>query len=194
MKLCQCGCKRPAPIAKYTDLKHGWVKGQSKKFIVGHNSVVRHIPAVERFWKHVNKNGPLHPVLGTRCWEWVGATDGHGYGAFSPDNGDTVVKAHRFAWFIATGNWPTPCGLHKCDNPSCVRKSHLFEGSKTQNNADMRAKGRHPRRRIPTKHVLQIRRRYAKGNVSQRQLAREYNVPDVTVRNIITHHKNWKFR
>ncbi len=27
----------------------------------------------ERFWTRVNKDGPVHPVLGTACWLWTGA-------------------------------------------------------------------------------------------------------------------------
>jgi hypothetical protein len=37
MNKCQCGCGQEAPISKYTDKRHGAVKGQSLKFIVGHN-------------------------------------------------------------------------------------------------------------------------------------------------------------
>jgi len=36
MKLCECGCGLPAPIAKMTDAKRGYVKGQPRRFIHGH--------------------------------------------------------------------------------------------------------------------------------------------------------------
>jgi hypothetical protein len=36
--LCECGCGQPTPIAKNTDRKYGWVKGQPKRFAQGHNS------------------------------------------------------------------------------------------------------------------------------------------------------------
>ena len=35
-KLCECGCGQQAPIATKTDRKYGWVKGQPKRFILGH--------------------------------------------------------------------------------------------------------------------------------------------------------------
>jgi hypothetical protein len=36
-KLCECGCGQIAPIATTTKLKFGWIKGQPKRFICGHN-------------------------------------------------------------------------------------------------------------------------------------------------------------
>jgi len=36
--LCQCGCGRPAPLAQRTDKKRGYIKGQSVRFIPGHNN------------------------------------------------------------------------------------------------------------------------------------------------------------
>lgn len=38
MKLCECGCGNPAPIADRNRKKYGWVKGEPKRFISGHNS------------------------------------------------------------------------------------------------------------------------------------------------------------
>ncbi|MDY0188920.1 MAG: hypothetical protein RBR16_13470 [Syntrophus sp. (in: bacteria)] len=49
MRLCECGCGEPAPIAKKTERKWGSVKGQPKRFIAGHNL------------KNHGKNGPNHP-------------------------------------------------------------------------------------------------------------------------------------
>jgi len=36
--LCECGCGRPAPIAKMTNTKKGHVKGQPVRFIRGHHA------------------------------------------------------------------------------------------------------------------------------------------------------------
>lgn len=41
IKLCECGCGNPAPIAKYTSRRCGWVKDQPKRFILGHASLGR---------------------------------------------------------------------------------------------------------------------------------------------------------
>lgn len=37
MVKCECGCGRPAPIAKRTSTRDGWIKGQPLRFITGHN-------------------------------------------------------------------------------------------------------------------------------------------------------------
>ncbi len=36
VKLCECGCGQPAPIAKRTDRTWGQVKGQPLRFVHGH--------------------------------------------------------------------------------------------------------------------------------------------------------------
>ena len=57
MKLCECGCGQPAPLAKETNARRNHVKGQPTRFIVGH-------------W-----------AKGTKNSQWVGGRiiDSHGY-------------------------------------------------------------------------------------------------------------------
>lgn len=80
------------------------------------------------------------------CWIWTGAPDKDGYGFLMVRPGDgkvSVVKAHRMAYEREYGPIPSGlCVLHRCDNPACVRPSHLFLGTQLDNLADMRAKGR----------------------------------------------------
>ena len=102
----------------------------------------------ERFWMKVDKEG-LVPDLAIRlgrCWVWTASLRNKGYGAFVYcRNGEVVQgRAHRFSWELHFGPIPTDmCVLHRCDNPSCVRPSHLFLGTKRDNNIDMVSKGRH---------------------------------------------------
>jgi hypothetical protein len=98
---------------------------------------------VDRFWKYVNKEGPLppqRPELGP-CYLWTGSTYNKGYGQFH-FKGNWL--AHRFSFLLHGGALTAekPHALHHCDNPPCVRFEHLFAGSNADNTADMIAKGR----------------------------------------------------
>jgi hypothetical protein len=97
-----------------------------------------------RFWKKVR--------IGSGCWEWKAARKGRepSYGCF------WWRGKHRFAHRIAlemTLRRPLAgVVLHRCDNPICVRPSHLLEGTLSANAIDMTMKGRngqhvHPERR-----------------------------------------------
>jgi len=78
----------------------------------------------------------------TGCWEWSGARVPQGYGLIKRKDG-TQLRAHRVAYELVYGLIPKGMFVcHRCDNPSCVRPSHLFVGSHDQNMADMVAKGR----------------------------------------------------
>jgi ribosomal protein L40E len=92
-----------------------------------------HTPWRERFWSYVDKSGD--------CWEWTGCDNGHGYGVFGVANDSKA--AHRVSYEMEHG--PIPEGMevcHHCDNPCCVRPSHLFLGTQADNMRDMYSKGR----------------------------------------------------
>lgn len=87
-------------------------------------------PPKERFWKHVDKNGPvppLHPELGN-CWLWIGSLDPQGYGHFwsgdrTPAGNPKFIYAHIFAF-----GQSVPQGMevsHLCEIEACCRKPHL---------------------------------------------------------------------
>lgn len=79
------------------------------------------------------------------CLIWGGPCDRAGYGVISDDveNKWKQLRASHLVYerFVA----PIPDGqyvLHRCDNPPCVEPSHLWLGSKAENNLDMVAKER----------------------------------------------------
>jgi hypothetical protein len=109
-------------------------------------------PLAERFARHVDRAGPTMPGMKTPCHIWKGARSPQGYGKFRVAGRNEI--AHRVAFLIVEGRWPRPCGLHTCDNPPCVNREHLFEGSRTDNARDRDAKGRvaHGDRHYATKY------------------------------------------
>lgn len=77
------------------------------------------------------------------CWVWTGSRlKSGGYGLFC--EGGITHRAHRRSWELSHGEIPGGLFvLHRCDNPPCVRPSHLFLGTQADNNKDMTSKGRH---------------------------------------------------
>jgi HNH endonuclease len=167
-----------------------------------------------RFWKRVNKDGKVHPILKTRCWDWVGGNI-RGYGHFWV-NGKTV-KAHRYSYTVYVGEIPNGLlVLHKCDNPSCVNPDHLFVGTELENRQDCTGKGRqargnthgsktrpesvlrggrHPRTRLTETLVKKIRVEYVKGSTSRGTygLAAKYNLSQATIQRV-TSGTDWTTR
>ena len=103
---------------------------------------MRATPRAIRFWAKVDKcNGPIVSRRLGRCWIWTARCNAAGYGQLEL-NGH-VVLAHRIAWILSGARIPGSLFvLHKCDTPSCVRRSHLFLGDQFDNMRDSVCKGR----------------------------------------------------
>lgn len=95
---------------------------------------------IERFLSSINKDGPIAPNLGTRCWTWTGCTDKGGYGLIRQKGKN--LKAHRISMEIHTGHGSDLCVLHSCDNPPCVNPNHLYFGTNLENARDRENRGR----------------------------------------------------
>lgn len=79
------------------------------------------IPAEQRFWKFVHKDGPL--FRGTPCWIWTGKKN-KGHGGFWVNG--TTVPAHRFAYELLVGAIPDTMTIdHLCWNRPCVNPAHM---------------------------------------------------------------------
>lgn len=66
-------------------------------------------------------------VDNNECHVWLKARNNRGYGVVWHDG--KLRLAHRVAWLLGTGKWPTE-GLvldHLCNNKACVNLAHLQE-------------------------------------------------------------------
>ena len=153
-------------------------------------------PLAERFWLKVDVRGP------NDCWPWKASRYSNGYGGIGLGGKDAGKGlAHRVSWEIHFG--PITDGMlvcHKCDNPACVNPAHLFIGTQKDNMADCGRKGRlsggslpgekNPNSKLTKPQADDIRRRYSRGGVFQKDLAAEYGITQAQVSYIVLR-KSW---
>lgn len=144
----------------------------------------------ERFWRSVDRRSP------DECWLWTAATNGVGYGVFEVDGGRVYV--HRFSYELHRGQIPTGMYVcHSCDTRACVNPAHLWLGTNADNLADMAAKGRSihgarsPHAKLTKPQVRAIRRLYATGRHSQRELAIRFEVNQTNI-SFIVRRQTWR--
>ena len=140
----------------------------------------------ERFWKYVDKK---------YCWNWTGYCNNDGYGKIRIK--DKMISTHRFSWELHNNKIPKDlCVLHKCDNPRCVKPSHLFLGTHQDNSDDKINKNRqiifrgenHSNHKLTLKQVKEIRN--LKNKFTQRKIAQMFNVHYTTI-GLIHRNKLW---
>ncbi len=175
MKLCECGCGLPAPLATRNIYRKNVLKGQPFRFIHGHNYRGKGKPRLK---------GPQYQIDDkTGCWIWQNYCDKKGYGVIRLQG--KLIKAHRY--FFEKFREPIPEGYqldHLCRNKSCVNPDHLEIVTSAENS----------RRGLNTKlsreQVQFIKSECNKG-VIQRQLAFSLGVSPCTV-NCIVKGRTWR--
>jgi len=142
----------------------------------------------QRFWQKV--------AISDECWQWTSATNLAGYGQFRFPAGNE--GAHRVAFELWHGQSPGERNVcHSCDNPSCVKPSHLFLGTSKDNRDDMVAKGRgyegsgHHSARLSEPDVKDIRALHSTGKYTQDELGRLYGVTQGAISAIVKR-RTWK--
>lgn len=134
------------------------------------------------FWQNVDKT--------ETCWLWKRALTEHGYGrvAVVVEGKRKLERVHRISYEIAHGELPeTQCVLHTCDVRHCVNPSHLFLGTKTENNEDRDDKGRQAfgernHSKLTEEQVLEIRKLH--GTMSLRAIGTKFNISHTVVHKI----------
>jgi HNH endonuclease len=130
----------------------------------------------ERFWSHVDKNGPIplhRPDLGA-CWLWTGHRLPKGYGMFYLElvNGKKkFTYAHRFSFELHIGPLDGEQSCHLCDNPPCCNPAHLFRGNQSANLRDSALKGRLTGNRRLSEGQIRSILLYKKNGWSHRKIA-----------------------
>lgn len=147
---------------------------------------------IKLFWSKVDRRGP------DECWLWTAGKDSFGYGLLYV--GGRKQRAPRLSYEINVGPAPSDMWvLHHCDNPSCVNPAHLWLGTCADNVYDRQAKGRgnfrpgpaNPSAKLKPGQVVEIRRLYASGGYSHRQLAKLFGIGKTQVYSILNRLK-WR--
>jgi len=148
-------------------------------------------PMEQRFWAHVAKS--------QGCWLWTASVNVRwGYGQFMvladepPYFRQMPARANRIAWFLEMGSLPAPplMILHRCHVRRCVRPSHLYVGTATDNMRDRVNVGNCPRgkdhwnARLSDVAVRHIRAAHRAGS-TMAALARKFRVCHETVRAVL---------
>mgnify|MGYP001614934139 CR=1 FL=1 len=168
MKLCECGCGKSAPIAQRNRTKGNWIKGQSLRFIHGHNGRGKGKP--------IKKGLPYTINIITGCWIWKWYKDKKGYGVMRKNG--LLLKAHRYFYKKYKGGILEGLQLdHLCRNKSCVNPEHL----EIVTNAENCRRGLNAK--LNYNIILQIKNKLSNG-VKQQRLVEQFNVSPSTISEI----------
>ena len=107
--------------------------------------------------------------------------------------GERPRKAHRLSYELNIGAIPAGlCVCHHCDTPLCCNPTHLFLGTRAENNADCVRKGRgsdkrgekNPKAKLTGKDIKIIRQRREAG-ATQQALADRFGVSQNAISQIL---------
>jgi hypothetical protein len=152
---------------------------------------------VRRFWGKVDVRSP------DECWNWTAGRSSSGYGRFGIKG--ALVFAHRLAFTLVYGTILQGEGYlgtvirHSCDNRVCCNPFHLHHGSQRDNMQDAVIRGRivyqrgesHGHAKLTEAQVLEVRKAYSVGGVTQSTLAQKYGINQPAIQMIVTR-KRWK--
>lgn len=168
---CHCGCGQRTKLAPRSDPRYGWIKGQPKDFVNGHNGRKKDRWSVDKV---------------TGCWNWSLAIQPDGYGRSWCSKRKRSIQAHIHVYETLRG--PVADGLeldHLCRNRKCVNPDHLEPVTQAVNIRRGRVA------KMDEQSVLAIRAAFAKGGTNYNQLAKQYDVTLGCIKKIVLH-QTWK--
>ncbi len=162
----------------------------------------RGVSLKERLYRHIDVKGS------DDCWPFSGYLNKKGYGRIriKIDGKWKYRPSHAVALELELGHPITGWGCHRCDNPPCCNPAHIYDGNAATNADDCvtrkrhtyqqpnfpKARGeRHPLAKLTESAVIDIRRRYAAGGISQQALADEYGVNQTKISEVVRR-RTWR--
>ena len=125
-----------------------------------------------RFWAKVDDSDSYG------CWNWTAAATKQGYGQFWL--GNSMVKAHRFAWVVSQTLDPVQDPdkdiCHSCDNRLCCNPMHLRQDTRSSNIKDKRKNGNCGSQKLSYDDVAEIRVLLSEGKLTQTKIAEKFGV------------------
>jgi hypothetical protein len=119
---CECGCGQKTEVTPWSDRNRGFVKGEPKRFVRGHNG---RKALTDRY--RVSESG---------CWLWLGDMNNQGYGQIAEVEGGQrrMMLAHRWVYEQVVDPIPEELVLdHLCRTRLCVNPKHLEPVSHAEN-------------------------------------------------------------
>jgi len=173
--MCCCGCGGETNLAPRNSTAKGQVRGESYRYIAGHQTRITWATLPKIFWDRVNQNDA------NECWPYAGVIMGNGYGQVYVD-GEQLL-AHRVAYILACGEIPEGLVVrHLCNNKVCCNPAHLALGTQQDNADDMTRAERQARGEnvgsaiLGREQVLEIYARCLRKNESHASIAADYGV------------------
>lgn len=134
---------------------------------------------------------------GPECVTWPWTTKVDTYPVIKDPGDGRVTTVHRWVYEQVVGPLDGLEACHRCDNPPCVRPSHLFAATHGENMRDAYRKGRkkanskprpgvlHHNARLTEAEVYAIRR-LARQGVSHSTIARSFGMQRPTISRIVS--------